>query len=95
MARKNKEVKTNDEVFVKITVEYFGNTKKVLLFDDKEFAEQKYNELVDHLHKEKAGRSFITIDSSLFPINDIRFVHFEPLPGFSNHMLVLIDTTIK
>ena len=47
MARKNKEAKTSDEVFVKLTIEYFDNTRKVLLFDDKEFAEQKYKELVD------------------------------------------------
>lgn len=94
MARKNKG-KTDDEVFVKITIGYFNDTKKVLLFDDKEVAEQKYNEFVDQLHKEKESRFFITIDGSLFPNNDINFVHFEPLPGFSNHMLVLIDTTEK
>ncbi len=89
---KNKEDKINN-VFVKITIEYNNNTKQVLLFDDKEFAEQKYNEFVDQLHKEKTYKSFI--DNSLFSINDIRSVHFEMLPGFSNHMLVLVDTTSK
>lgn len=91
MSRKNKEDKISDNVFVKITIEYVNNTKQVLLFDDKEFAEQKYNEFVEQIQKEKVCRSFI--DSSLYLINNIHSVHFELLPGFSNHMLVLIDTT--